>query len=99
MDATAAPTVQSRGKYRHIAFCFLPQSVFVLLAVGASYRGYWFLLPVLFLLIVVPLLDTVTGWQDDSHFERKDFSSADKSLLRWNTRLYAVFYLVAVALS
>jgi alkane 1-monooxygenase len=94
------PTI-SRGApriamHRHIAFCFLPQMLFVLLALGTYYRGYWLLLPVLFLLVVVPLLDTLTGWQDDAHFSKNDFSRLDTFLLHWNTRLYAVFYLTAV---
>lgn len=83
-------------KYRHIAFCFLPQVPLVLLALGAYYQGYWLLLPAVFLLVVVPLLDTITGWQDDAEFTKSDFSRVNTFFLRWNTRLYAVFYLTAV---
>ena len=88
-----APT---SGKYRHIAFCFLPQLPCLLLALGAYYRGYWLLLPAFFLLLVVPLLDTLTGWQDDAEFRKSDFSPLATFLLRWNTRLYAIFYVTAV---
>ncbi len=41
----------------------------------------------------MPLLDLLTGWQDNSHFEKSDFSRAQLSLLHWNTRLYALFYM------
>ena len=96
MESTTSESVPSLRKYRHIAFCFLPQVPFILLAVGAYYRGFWLLLPAVFLLVVVPLLDTLTGWQDDAEFDKNDFSRADRFLLRWNTRLYAIFYLTAV---
>ena len=75
MNSTATGSVQKAGKYRHLAFCFLPQLLFILLALGVFGRGYWLLLPALFLLVVVPLLDTLTGWQDDVHFQKSDFSS------------------------
>ena len=84
------------GKHRHIVVCFLPQLLFVLLAWGVFGGGYWLLLPILFLLGVVPLLDLITGWQDNVHFDKNDFSPAEISLLRWNTRLYALFYMGAV---
>lgn len=84
------------GKYRHIAFCFLPQMLFVLTAAGIFGRGWWFLLPILFLNVVVPLLDLFTGWQDDVRFEKSDFSRFELSLLHWNTRLYALFYMGTV---
>ena len=96
MNSTATESVQKTGKYRHLAFCFLPQLLFILLAVGVFYRGYWLLLPALFLLVIVPLLDTLTGWQDDVHFQKSDFSSLDIFLLHWNTRLYAILYVTAV---
>src|SRR5262249_20920539 len=86
----------SCGKFQHFASCFLPQLPFVLLALGAFYRGYWFLLPALFLLVIVPLLDKLTGWQDDGHFQKGDFSAAELFLLHWKTRLYAVLYMTAV---
>ncbi len=85
-----------RRKYRHIFFCFLPQLLFVLVALGVFGRGYWLLLPIAFLLVVVPFLDLLTGWQDTAHFEKTDFSPFETSLLHWNTRLYAVFYIGAV---
>jgi alkane 1-monooxygenase len=96
MGSTIAESVPTNGKYRHIAACFLPQVPFVLLAVGAYYRGYWLLLPALFLLIVIPLLDTLTGWQDNVQFQKTDFSSAETFFLHWNTRLYAIFYITAL---
>jgi alkane 1-monooxygenase len=92
----AIPSVPASKKYRHMAFCFLPQAPFLLLALGAYYRGYWLLLPALFLLVAVPLLDMITGWQDDAEFRKSDFSPIDTFLFRWNTRLYAIFYLTAV---
>jgi alkane 1-monooxygenase len=96
MASTPSESVPNPGKHRHIAFCFLPQVPFVLLALGAFYGGYWLLAPAVFLLVVVPLLDLLTGWQDNGHFERSDFSSAAIFLLHWNTRLYAILYLTAV---
>jgi hypothetical protein len=53
------------GKYRHITFCFLPQLLFVLLVLGVLGGGYWLLIPILFLLVVLPVLDLLTGWQDN----------------------------------
>ncbi len=91
-----AQSVAARGKYRHIVFCFFPQLLFVLIALGVFGRGYWLLLPILFVLIVVPLLDLLTGWQDTAHFDKNDFSRAEISLLHWNTRLYALFYMGAI---
>jgi alkane 1-monooxygenase len=96
MNATASKSVPPHGKYQHFASCFLPQLPFVLLALGGFYRGYWLLLPALFLLVIVPLLDKLTRWQDDGHFQKSDFSATQLFLLHWNTRLYAVFYMTAV---
>jgi alkane 1-monooxygenase len=95
MDSTPLKSVPN-GKYRHIAVSFLPHIPLLLLGLGILYRGYWLLLPALFLLVVVPLLDTLTGWQDDVAFEKNDFSRINTSLFNWNTRLYAIFYLIAV---
>ena len=96
LSGTVSESVSNPRRQRHIAFCFLPQAPFVLLAVGAVYGSYWLLAPAVFLLVVVPLLDLVTGWQDDGRFERGEFSRAEIFLLHWNTRLYAVFYLGAI---
>jgi alkane 1-monooxygenase len=74
----------------------LPQLLFVLLALGIVLRGYWLLLPVALLLLMVPLLDTLTGLQDDVGFEKNEFSRPEMFLLQWNTRLYAILYLVSV---
>jgi alkane 1-monooxygenase len=95
MDSTPLKSVPN-GKYRHIAVSFLPHIPLLLLGLGILYRGYWLLLPALFLLVVVPLLDTLTGWQDDVAFEKNDFSRFDIFLFNWNTRLYAILYLAAV---
>src|SRR4026208_2347733 len=96
MDSTAPESTRTAGKYGHFVSCFLPQVPFALLAIGAYYGGYWLLLPAVFLLVVLPLLDTLTGWQDNLQFEKSDFSAFEIFLLRWNTRLYAIFYLAAV---
>jgi alkane 1-monooxygenase len=96
MQSDASPSTAASGKYRHLIFCFLPQLPFALLALGVYGGGYWLSLPLLFLLAVVPLLDLLTGWQDNGHFDRNDFSPFEISLLHWNTRLYALFYMGAV---
>jgi len=83
----------SFGKYSHLLWCWLPSSVFALLALGVWGRGYWLLLPALFLLGLLPLLDLLTGWQDTASFEKRDFSSADVSFLSWSPRMYALLYL------
>jgi alkane 1-monooxygenase len=75
----------------------MPQFLFVLMASSFILgEGYWFLLPTVFLLVIVPLLDLVTGWQDNIHFDRADFSAGEISLLQWNTRIYALLYLATV---
>src|SRR5208282_6607294 len=96
MQSDASPSTAASGKYRHLIFCFLPQLPFALLALGVYGGGYWLSLPLLFLLAAVPLLDLLTGWQDNGHFVRNDFSPLEISLLHWNTRLYALFYMGAV---
>jgi len=96
MDSTASQSAPTPGKYRHLISCFLPLVPLILLGLGVSWHGYWLLLPAVFLLVVLPLLDTLTGWQDDLHFEKSDFCPTQVFLLRWNTRLYAIFYVAAV---
>ncbi|MDZ4289201.1 MAG: fatty acid desaturase [Prosthecobacter sp.] len=96
MESNASESVAPSGKYRHIGFCLLPQLLIVLLVLGIWGGGYWLLLPSVFLMVIVPLLDLITGWQDTAHFDKNDFSPAELSLLHWNTRLYAVFYMAAV---
>ena len=86
------------GKSLHVMLCCLPQLLFILLGLGVYFRGYWLLLPVVFLLLVVPLLDTVTGWQDTIALPKEAFSRADIFLLHWNTRVYVVLYMAAVVL-
>src|SRR5690348_3990912 len=88
--SNTAKTAVKSGKHRHLFFCFLPLSIFVLLGLGIRGGGYWLLLPIVFLFLVVPLLDLVTGWQDTVHFESGDFTPLETSLLNWNTRLYAL---------
>lgn len=74
----------------------MPLSLFVLLGVGVCERGWWLLLPIVFLQVIVPLLDWITGWQDTVKFEREDFSKFEIFLFHWNTRLYAICYMTAV---
>ena len=92
----AQVTARFPGKYLHFCCCFLPLILFVLLAVGVYERGWWLLLPVVFLQVVVPMLDLVTGWKDTTNFERTDFSAFEIFLLQWNTRIYAICYVTAV---
>ena len=80
-------------KLRHIVCCFLPLGLFALLAVGIARGGWWLTLPLVFLNGVVPLLDWLTGWQDNGHFEKSDFSAWQISLFNWNTRLFALLHL------
>src|SRR2546421_4251833 len=96
MQSNASKTVAKSGKFSHLAFCSLPLLVFVLLALGLLGRGYWILLPILFLQVAAPLLDLLTGCQDDVQYEKNDFSSAQTSLLHWNPRLYALLYMGSV---
>lgn len=96
MNSKVPKAVVKSGKCRHIAFCLLPQLLIVLFVLGIWQRGYWLLLPSIFLLVIIPLLDLITGWQDDAHFEKENFSSLEIALLHWNTRLYAIFYMVGV---
>ncbi len=93
MQSNTSERVARSGKPGHLAFCFLPLLLFVLLGAGVLGGGYWFLLPSVFLLVVLPLLDLLTGWQDNVHFEKNDFSPAQISLLQWNPRLYSLFYM------
>src|SRR5579863_5064006 len=92
----AETTVKSPGKFLHFCFCFMPLSLFVLLAAGVYLRGWWLLMPIVFLQVGVPILDYITGWQDTVKFEKKDFSAFEIFLLHWNTRLYAICYVTAI---
>jgi alkane 1-monooxygenase len=83
------------GTFRHVSFCCLPLVLFALLAAGIAGGGGWLALPIAFLMVVVPLLDWLTGWQDDSQYEPEDFSRIGIALLQWNTRLYAMLYMTA----
>jgi alkane 1-monooxygenase len=84
------------GKYLHFCLCFMPLFLFVLLAIGVYERGWWLLLPIVFLQVVIPALDLLTGWEDTAKFEKEDFSPFEIFLLQWNTRLYAICYLTAL---
>lgn len=88
-----ASNVACTGKLKHLACCWLPPFLFGLLALGIHQGGYWLLLPAFCLLLVLPLLDLLTGWQDTAHFEKPDFSAAQISLLNWCPRVYALLYL------
>src|SRR5262245_24780424 len=96
MQAKNSESLVRGEKYGHMAFCFLPLLLFALLAFGILGGSNWLLLPSVFLLVVVPLLDLLTGWQDNRHFEKNDFSPAETSVLRWNPRLYAMLYMGSV---
>jgi len=54
------------------------------------------MVPLVFLLLVIPLLDAVTGWQDTEQFEKEQFGPGAIFLLHWNTRLYVIFYMASV---
>lgn len=47
-------------------------------------------------MVVVPGMDLITGWQDDGQFEKNEFTPPEVSLLHWNTRIYALFYMAVV---
>jgi alkane 1-monooxygenase len=79
-----------------VGWCLLPQFLFVLWGVGAWGGQWWTALPVVFLLLVVPALDWLTGWQDDGRFERSDLGAFERALLRWNVRLYALLQMVTI---
>src|SRR5436305_6973430 len=96
MDSTATGSGLNKGKSRHLAACFLPQVISVLFAVGLFHRGFWLCLPFVFLFVLMPLLDTLTGWQDDGSYQKSDFARPAVFLLRWNARLYVMFYLAAL---
>lgn len=83
----------ARGKFRHLAFCFLPLALFPVLAAEIRAGGGWLGVLIAGLLVVVPLLDWLTGWQDEAQFDGGDFTAAEIFLLNWNPRLYALGYL------
>jgi hypothetical protein len=96
MESSSSAGQAKSAMNRHVLFCFLPHALFVMLALGLWGGGWWLLLPILFLQVALPLLDWITGWQDDGHFEKFDFSAGQLALLHWNTRLYALFYMASV---
>lgn len=99
MTTPAPEPAQASSKAAHLLSCLLPLVLFVLFAVGVRLGGAWLGLPALFLLVVVPGLDWLTGWQDAGRFEKGVFSRGQVALLLWNTRLYAVLYMAAVVYS
>lgn len=89
----------SRGAARirsHVAWCLLPQALFVLLGVGASMGKLWVSLPAVFLVALIPAADKLTGWQDDGSFAPEDFSVAQRAILHWNIRGYAILLMASV---
>jgi alkane 1-monooxygenase len=92
-SSNTAKSALKNGKYRHLISCFLPLSVFAFLWLGIRGGGHWLLLPITFLLLLMPLLDLFTGWQDSVHFGDDDFNRLEISLLNWNTRLYALLHM------
>lgn len=96
MESLPAESQTKPPLSRHVMFCLLPHALFVMLALGTWGGGWWLLLPIIFLQVALPLLDWLTGWQDDGHYEKADFSAGQLAVLHWNTRLYALFYMVSV---
>lgn len=96
MQPNPPPGAVKHGRFAHVVFCCLPLMLFALLAAGVYARGYWLALPIVFLMIIVPVLDLVTGWQDSVHFEKNEFSAWELFVLNWNTRLYALCYMGSV---
>ena len=84
------------GNMKHVACCYFPHMQFLFFGLGIYLGGLWLLLPLVFLLLIVPLLDLLTGWQDTAHFEKNEFGAGALFLLHWNTRLYAIFYMAMV---
>ncbi|PWU18385.1 MAG: hypothetical protein C5B50_09360 [Verrucomicrobia bacterium] len=91
--SNAADHAARLGKFWHVAFCLFPLLLFPMFALGIHRGGYWLLIIPVFLQVVVPLLDLITGWQDTAHFEKADLPRAEISLLNWNPRLYALLYM------
>jgi alkane 1-monooxygenase len=96
MQATTVTGTRKNGRLRHVIACLMPLSLFVLFALGLVGRGYWLLLPTLSLVLVLPLLDRISGWQDTARFEKEDFSWLEVCLLGWNPRLYVLLYMASV---
>ncbi|GEP41000.1 fatty acid desaturase [Brevifollis gellanilyticus] len=99
MDTPSGQPLNATAKTRHLLWCLLPQVLIVLFWTGWQAGGLWLALPSVFLMVIVPGLDWLTGWQDDQGFEKAQFSGWELSLLHWNVRLYALFYMVAVVWS
>lgn len=71
----------------------MPQLQIISLGVGIWGGGLWLGLSIIWPMVIVPLLDLVTGWQDTGHYERSEFTKEERRILDWNTRLYAIFYI------
>ena len=85
-----------RSRFFHTLLCFLPLGLFGLLFIGLQVGGMYLLLPALFMVLVVPLLDTITGWQSTQNFREKDFTALEKAALDLSPRMYAVAYFLSV---
>ncbi|HYF36289.1 MAG TPA: fatty acid desaturase [Prosthecobacter sp.] len=86
----------NKSKQRHILACLLPQLLILTMVAGIWGGGFWLLLPTVFLMVAIPALDLLTGWQDTQTFEKSDFTKTDLAILHWNTRLYAIFYVAII---
>ncbi len=99
MQSTSSKPAARTGKLSHLLWSFLPLSVFVCLGAALYLRGYWLVMPIAFFLVVIPMLDLVTGWQDTDFFESSDYSAFELFLLRWNPRLYVLLHMAFVIYS
>lgn len=99
MNGSSVDSDASRTRTRrHVRWCLMPQVLFALLGIGVVGGQWWTSLTVVFLLVVVPGLDRLTGWQDDQRFLAKDFRTAELAVLRYNVRFYAVLNIASVIL-
>ena len=87
------------GKTCHFLFCFSPLCLFPLLILGLMLGGIWILLPVFLMLVITPVLDTLSGWQSDYEFTKEDFSNTEILLLENCPRFYAVLYFTSVLIT
>lgn len=94
VQAVASPVETSKAT--HVLACLMPLLLIAMMGLGLWLGGLWLALPAVLLLIVVPGLDWLTGWQDAGGHEKGDFRAGQVALLLWNTRLYALSYMSAV---
>jgi len=62
MESSASESQSKPSLSRHVLFCLLPHSLFVMLALGVWGGGWWLLLPIVFLQVALPMLDCLSGW-------------------------------------